>query len=57
MLGEVYRSWRRERILRLFLDPRYAGTHAVLHERGEPFVQELLDEVLGVAVAEGARNG
>jgi len=43
--------------MRLFLDPRYAGTHAVFHERGEAFVQGLLDEVLGVAVAEGARRG
>lgn len=50
-------GWRRERIMRLFLDPRYAGTHAVYHERGEAFVQQLLDEVLGVAAGEVARNG
>ena len=50
-------GWRRERIMRLFLDPRYAGTHAVYHERGAAFVEGLLDEVLGVAATEGARHG
>jgi hypothetical protein len=50
-------GWSRERILRLFLNPRYAGTHAVYHERGEAYVERLLDEVLGAAVAGEARHG
>lgn len=42
-------GWRRERILRLFRDPRYAGAHAVYDQRGEAFVTGLLDEVMGSA--------
>jgi hypothetical protein len=49
-------GWGRERIMKLFRDPRYAGTHAVYHERGEAFVQGLLDDVLGVAPLEGVRH-
>jgi hypothetical protein len=41
-------GWSRDRILRLFQNPRYAGTHAVYHQRGEAFVHGLLDDVLRV---------
>ena len=36
----------RDRLLRLFRDPFYAGTHRVFVERGEEFVTGLLDRVL-----------
>jgi hypothetical protein len=49
-------GWSRERILRLFQDPRYAGTHAVYHQRGEAFIHSLLDDVLCVAPAQEVRH-
>ncbi len=36
----------RERILRLFRDPYYAGTHRIAAERGMEFVNGIVDEVL-----------
>ena len=44
-------GWDRDRIMRLFLNPRFAGTHAVYHQRGEAFIQGLLDDVLAAAPA------
>ena len=49
-------GWSREHILRLFQNPRYAGTHAVYHERGEAFIHSLLDDVLCVAPAQEVRH-
>ena len=49
-------GWSRERILRLFQEPRFAGTHAVYHQRGEAFVHSLLDDVLCVAPAQEVRH-
>lgn len=36
----------RTRLLRLFQDPFYAGTHRVWVARGEKFVEDMLDTVL-----------
>jgi hypothetical protein len=50
-------GWPRDRILRLFRSKAFAGTHAVYEERGEAFVESLLDGVFGPARAgtEGPR--
>jgi hypothetical protein len=40
-------GWPPERILRLFRSRAFAGTHAVYEERGEAFVQALIDAVFG----------
>ncbi|MEK7468621.1 MAG: hypothetical protein AAB074_14520 [Planctomycetota bacterium] len=36
----------RERLVRLFQDPFYAGTHRVWAERGQEFVERVIDGVL-----------
>lgn len=38
-------GWPPERIMRLFKRPHFAGSYAVYEERGEAFIQELMDEV------------
>lgn len=38
----------REKVLRLFQSQFFAGTHAILRNRGEPFVRGLIDEIFGV---------
>jgi len=40
-------GWPRDRIARLFEQPRYAGAHAIYEERGEAFIRALIDDVLG----------
>jgi hypothetical protein len=36
----------RDRLMRLFRDPFYAGTHRIFVERGEAFVEGVVDAVL-----------
>ncbi len=43
-------------ILHLFRNPFYAGAHMVHKQRGEAYVQEIIDDVLSPA-REGERNG
>jgi len=45
-------GWPRDRIMRLFREPRYAGAHAVYHQRGEAFITSLLDDVLCTGAGE-----
>jgi hypothetical protein len=40
-------GWPPERIMRLFKSAAFAGTHSVYEERGEAYVQGLIDEVFG----------
>ena len=49
-------GWPRERIMRLFEQPRYTAAHAVYEERGAAFVQELIDDVLGPGHEEEAAH-
>ncbi|MCC6381894.1 MAG: hypothetical protein IT304_05255 [Dehalococcoidia bacterium] len=37
----------RQKLLNLFRSPYFAGTHAILANRGEGFVHRLVDEVYG----------
>jgi hypothetical protein len=43
-------------ILHLFRNPFYAGAHMVYEQRGEAYVQEIIDQVLS-PTGEGERNG
>jgi hypothetical protein len=38
-----------EKVLHLFKSRFFAGAHAVLESRGEPFVQAIIDNVFGLA--------
>ena len=40
-------GWPRERILRMFKQPTFAGPYAVYEDRGLEFVEALIGEVLG----------
>lgn len=40
------------RILHLFRSEFFVGTHAILEERGEPFVQRIINSVFGKAPGE-----
>ncbi|MCZ2109426.1 MAG: hypothetical protein LC118_07655 [Dehalococcoidia bacterium] len=44
----------RERVLMLFRSKYFAGTHAILQNRGEAFVEAILDDVYGSARSEVA---
>jgi hypothetical protein len=37
----------RDRIMRMFHAPKFAGTHAILQRRGEAFIRGIADEVYG----------
>ncbi len=41
----------RDKIMQIFRSAAFAGTHAVYEERGEPFVQRIVDEVFGAEPA------
>jgi hypothetical protein len=43
----------RERVFRLFQSRFFAGTHAILHSRGEEFVRGIIDDVYGVTSSTG----
>ena len=40
-------GWPRSRIARMFRIPRYVAAHAVYRQRGQAFVEGLIDDVLG----------
>ena len=40
----------RQKAMRLFVSPQFAGTHAILARRGREFVERLADEVYGQPV-------
>jgi hypothetical protein len=42
----------REKTLRLFQSPYFAGTHAILQRRGDAFVRELINSVYGATPEE-----
>ncbi len=44
----------RLKMLQLFHSQFFAGTHAILEARGEPFVQAIIDDVYGPAVLQEA---
>ncbi len=48
-------GFSRERIMRLFENPFYAGVHAVYQQRGEAFVNGIADQIFGPS--REARNG
>lgn len=37
----------RDRIMRMFVSPHFAGTHAILERRGAQFIAEITDQVFG----------
>jgi hypothetical protein len=39
-------GYDRDRLVRLFSDPYYAGTHRVWREKGQAFVERVIDDVL-----------
>jgi len=40
-----------QKVMQLFRSRAFAGTHAILANRGEAFVQQIVDEVYGAAPA------
>ncbi len=42
----------REKTMRLFQSPYFAGTHAILQRRGDAFVQDLINDVYGHAAGD-----
>jgi hypothetical protein len=46
----------REKTMRLFQSPYFAGTHAILQKRGDAFVRQLINDVYGQPAGE-VRNG
>jgi hypothetical protein len=42
----------RDRIMRMFASPHFAGTHAILQRRGAEFVHAIADHVYGQPAAE-----
>ena len=40
-------GWPPERIMRIFRSAAFAGSHSVYEERGEAYIQGLIDEVFG----------
>lgn len=42
----------RDRIMRMFHSPHFAGTHAILERRGQAFVVGIADSIYGPAAAE-----
>jgi len=42
----------RQKMMQLFRARSFAGTHAILAHRGEPFVQQIIDAVFGAAPAQ-----
>lgn len=42
----------RQKVYQLFQSKFFAGTHAILENRGDAFVRRLLDEVFGVGEAQ-----
>jgi hypothetical protein len=49
-------GWPPEKIFRLFTIPEFAGSHAVLIERGPAFVRSVIEAVFGHAF-EGSEEG
>jgi hypothetical protein len=42
----------RNRILRIFASPHFAGAHAISQKRGEEFLRAIVDDVYGPATQE-----
>ena len=40
-------GWSRDRIRRMFRQPRFSAAYAVFQTRGDEFVTEIIDQVLG----------
>jgi hypothetical protein len=49
-------GWPPARIMRLFKSPKFAGTNSVYEERGEAYVQGLIDEVFAGRTVEPERE-
>lgn len=42
----------RDKIMRMFRSPAFAGTHDILERRGEAFIRAISDDIYGQAAAE-----
>jgi hypothetical protein len=53
----VRMGWSGERILHLFRNPAYRGTHQILRAKGEEFVRGIIEKIEGMRIQAQSPDG